>query len=276
MQEAYSVLDGTIYTALQIEQFIRMGKSSLPKSFRCNCCGEISHYRSRSSDGRRSPCFYCLPHGENCEITRQNSDPWGDDDESRINHAGSNGGRLVVQILGESLEDLSVNGAVDGSDHRTRSTAGGARSPRTDIQRGPQRILELLSSSNTFRTSPTLVRFRDGSELPVHSAFVEFRHADYQIHTDHWQGFWGVLPYPSYWAYGSSYYFNFGSNDADFRISVSEQHASEIIRRHGLNSVTDMSGCLFILFDIARISNSGRFTADVISPNHVGLIKLSP
>lgn len=276
MQEAYCEVDDSVYTALQFEGLGDDRRNILAGRFRCCFCNEAAHFRSRARNGRK-PCFYSLPHGENCQITRVERDPWGDDDEARINAAGSRGGRLVVKIAGdddpeaEASDGLSVDS--QGSDRRTRTGGSGASRTNNSIQRGPQRILEILLQRPTFVTSTTPVRFRDGSELPVHAAFVRFEHANYQRHVDHWHGFWGRLPYPSRWQYGSSYYFNFGSQDADFRIALSDTHVQRILERYSLNSAQDLAGGWMILFDVARVSTSGRFTADVISPNHIGFVR---
>lgn len=275
MQEAYHAIDGGTYTAIQLEQFELSRRNSIVQNLRCEYCAEPAYYRSRSTNGQRRPCFFCRPHGENCQVMVQESDPWGDDDEARIRHASSNGGRLIIQIPGD-IESSGVNdvSGEEASDQRTRSSRSGGGAQRDgNVRRGPQRILELLVNSPTFRTSASVVRFRDGSELPVHDAFVDFLRADSVTDVERWKGFWGVLPVPSRWEYGSSYYFNFGPHDSDFRIALSDQTSAEVLARYGLSSVFEMAGCRFLLFDIARLSNSGRFTADIRSVNHIGLLR---
>lgn len=273
MQEAYDYRDSSIYTALQMEGLPSSRFSDLQRHLRCKDCHHVAYFRSRSSGANRRPCFFCRPHGDDCAIVSQYRDPWGDDDEGRINAAAANGGRLIVQIAGAEIEDeVSGPGGSDVSDQRTRVSGRSRGTAQSNIRRGPQRILELLISSASFRTSSAPVRFRDGSELPIHSAFVGFQQANSELHTGSWRGFWGRLTGPSRWPYGSAYYFNFGPLESDFRISFPEAHLSVILARYGLHSVSQLTGGWFILFDVARVSNSGRFTADVISPNHVGFI----
>lgn len=274
MQEAYDSRDGNIYSALQVEKVPYL-QNELSGVLRCGFCHERAYYRSRSENGRVSPCFFCRPHGESCEITRQDADPWGDDDEGRIDNAARNGGKLLVKIMdGAGLDDGPIsNVALAADDSRTRSGSRIAQDQSNNIQRGPQRILELLVGSPRFRTSSMLVKFKDGSELPANQAFVSFQQANHALHTGKWLGFWGQLTHPSRWEYGSSNYFNFGAEASDFRISLSDVQLGEILRRYGLSSINDLAGGWFILFDVARITNSNRFTAEVISLNHVGFMR---
>jgi hypothetical protein len=273
MQEAYDYRDGAVYTALQMESLPPSRFAVLQGHLRCRDCHHAAHFRSRSSGANRRPCFFCRPHGDDCALISQNRDPWGDDDEGRINAAAANGGRLIVQIAGLDDPDEADNpSASDISDQRTRAAGRVRGRTQSNIRRGPQRILELLVSNPSFRTSPAPVRFRDGSELPVHSAFVSFQQANHELHVGSWRGFWGRLTSPSRWSYGSAYYFNFGPLDLDFRILFPDEHIAGVLERYGLESVSQLAGGWFMLFDVARISNSGRFTADVISPNYVGFI----
>lgn len=275
MQEAYDSRDGNIYSALQLESVEHL-QGFLYGFLRCSFCHERAHYRSRSENGRVSPCFFCRPHGDNCDIVRQDADPWGDDDEGRITSAARSGGKLIVKIIDNDSPDAGADSVADVvvSDSRTGRGIQASARHVNNIQRGPQRILELLVGSASFRASNVPVRFKDGSELPVNQAFVSFENANHLLHVNSPRGFWGRLSYPSRWEYGNSYYFNYGPRDLDFRIALSDAQLAEIILRYGLDSVNDLAGGWFILFDTARVTNSGRFTADVISLNHVGFVRV--
>ncbi|PPU72750.1 hypothetical protein XhhCFBP4925_22445 [Xanthomonas hortorum pv. hederae] len=111
------------------------------------------------------------------------------------------------------------------------------------------------------------------TEMAVHDAFVRFEDANVERHTQRWHGFWGVVRPLRFWTRGSCYYSNFGSADSDFRISIHASHVPDILRRYGLATIEDMAGHYLLLFDIARQSNSLRFTADVNSVNHIGILR---
>lgn len=275
MQEAYRDTDRAEFTALQLERFTQEQRQAFFGNLRCKHCHMPAYFRSRSANGRISPCFFCRPHGPDCEITRVELDPWGDDDEGRIHAVQARGGRLIVQIRENdpANSEGTGDGLLSASDERTGTGSGRQRNLQENLRRGPQRILELLTGSASFKLGNGLVRFQDGSELPVRNAFVPFDRTDHETHIGHWQGFWGRLPYPNRWQYGSSYYFNFGGNDTNFRIAVSDDQLAEVLARHHLNSAQDLAGGWFIVFDQARISTSGRFTADVRSADHVGFIR---
>lgn len=182
MQEARSDVNGAIYTALQLEALPEGRRRVIRSELRCEACGELAHYRSRSSDGRRRPHFFCRPHLESCAYIRIAGDPWGDDDEGRINAASERGGKLVVKIDGlDASGDENGSGDAESDvgegDARTRRAGSNSRE-QLNVSRGPQRILELLVGSPAFRTSACLVRFRDSSELPIHRAFVMFQQAN--------------------------------------------------------------------------------------------------
>lgn len=273
MQEAVCSRTNGVYTALELEGMDAARRSVVASDLRCGFCGENAHYRSRSQDGRTRPCFYCRPHGENCQITVQESDPWGDDDEGRINHRSASGARLIVSIPNQSRDssgDMEV--AESLSDERTRSGSAGGRSVTGDLRRGPRRILELLTQSNTFRTSSAEVRLPDGNVRPVYDAFVNFSVADVDLHTDGERGFWGVLPSPTFWAHGGAWYFNFGVSERSFRVSISNVVMSQILERYGVGSARELAGRTIIFFDRARVSTTDRFTADVISFDRMALM----
>lgn len=273
MQEAVCSRTNGVYTALELEEMDAGRRSVVTPSLRCGFCGENAHYRSRSQDGRTRPCFYCRPHGENCQITVQDSDPWGDDDEGRINHRSASGGRLIVSIPNQPADSSGGREVEESlSDEGTRSGSAGGRAAGGDLRRGPRRILELLTQSDTFRTSAAQVRLPDGNVRPVYDAFVNFSVADVDRHTDGERGFWGVLPSPTFWAHGSAWYFNFGIGERSFRVSISNVVMSQILERYGIDSARGLAGRTVIFFDRARVSMTDRFTADVISFDRMALI----
>lgn len=273
MQEAVCSVTGSIYTALELEEMDAGRRGALVSSLCCAFCGENAYYRSRSQDGRTRPCFFCRPHGDNCQITTQDADPWGDDDEARINARASAGSRLIVSIPNHVDEASGDRDTAESlSDERTRSGATSRGGATGDLHRGPRRILELLTQRDTFKTSSAPVRLPDGAIRPVYDAFVNFRVADVDRHVDGERGFWGALPAPSFWPRGNSWYFNFGVDGRSFRVSISNALMSQILERYGVGEVSGLAGRNIIFFDRARVSTTDRFTADVVSLDRMAIV----
>lgn len=282
MQTARSLVDGREYTAQQLAQFPDSDRQALRGQLVCMFCGQQAHYRRATragTNGRsRSACFYCLPHGEDCEITRVNGDPWdAEESDSTVGTWERRGQTLVVQILSEEPPADAVEDALAADpEEGQRSRSGGARTRQSStVRRGPQRLLEQLVDWPSFRTSALPIRMPDPNqtEMPVHTAFVRFEDADPERHTEHWHGFWGVLPPLRYWSYGNAHYANFGIAQRSFRIAIHDRDIPAILERFRLSRIQELVGGHLLLFDIARISTTGRFTADVNSVNHIGFLR---
>lgn len=270
------------YTAQEVANLEPPARRALKPHLRCPYCEATAHFRSasRPSAGRRGKVahFYALPHGEECDITRSYGDPWEDDDSDRtVAHWEQRNTTLIVRILtneDEGVDENAVTGEPTESENRSRGSGDRTRSTNS-VSRGPQKLLEQLVNWPSFKTSSLTLRMPDPNrtEMAVHDAFVRFEDTQVDRHTLRWQGFWGIVRPLSFWARGSCYYSNFGPADSDFRISIHESHVPDILRRYGLANIEDMAGNYLLLFDIARQSNSLRFTADVNSANHIGFLQ---
>lgn len=281
MQTAIGSVDRQEYTATQLSQFSEDDRAALRGHLLCPYCAEPAYYRAGTASGvgrrTRSPHFFSRPHGENCDFTRTNADPWeSEDGDGTVASWEERGKKLIVQIQMDTVSPAGTQS--DGSDvdegQRTQRSNGRTKQSN-NVRRGPQRLLEQLVEWPSFKTSSLLIRMPDTNqtEMPVHTAFVRFEQANSDAHTSHWHGFWGVVPSLTYWARGESYYANFGPNDRDFRIAIHNNHVPAILERYRLSEIRDLVGGYFLLFDIARVSTSGRFTADVNSVNHVGFLR---
>ena len=281
MQTARCTIDNTEYTASQLSQFPSANREALRGYLICPYCGEPAFYRNSSPAGnghrRRSPCFYSRPHGSNCDITRTHSDPWeSEDGDETVSEWIRRNRKLIVQIQTDGEAPTASDNQGTDTDDGERSQSGGSRTRQSpNVRRGPQRILEQLIEWPSFKTSPLLIRLPDPSqtEVPVHTAFVRFEDAALERHTDHWHGFWGIVPPLTYWSRGASYYANFGNSDSAFRISIPESHIPAILQRYRLSQIRDIVGGYLLLFDLARVTNTGKFTSDVISVNHIGFFR---
>lgn len=269
------------YTAQEVADLSVSARRALKPHLRCPHCEATAHFRSASkpSPGRRSKVahFYALPHGEECDITRSYGDPWEDNDTDRtVAHWEQRNTTLIVRILtdhDESTDDNANTG--EPTESESRSRGGGDRTRSTNsVSRGPQKLLEQLVHWPSFKTSSLTLRMPDPNRTAIsaHDAFVRFEDAHMERHTQRWHGFWGIVRPLSFWTRGSCYYSNFGPADSDFRISIHESHVPDILRRYGLTTIEDMAGRYLLLFDIARQSSSLRFTADINSVNHIGLL----
>jgi hypothetical protein len=282
MQSARCLIDGREYTATQLSQFAAQDRNALRGQLVCPYCGEPAYFRSATppDSGRRgrSSHFFSRPHGDSCDITRDYSDPWESaDGDSTVAHWEERRKKLIVHIrtAETALPGSETQDAETDEGQRTQS--GGERTRQSpNVVRGPQRLLEQLVQWSSFKTSSVVIQLPDPNktELPVHTAFVRFEHAHPERHTEHWHGFWGLVPPLTFWSMGSSYYANFGLSHRDFRISIHESHVPAILDRFRLSRIQDIVGGYLLLFDIARISNSGRFTADVNSVNHIGFLRV--
>lgn len=281
MQTARYTVDNGEYTATQLSQFSASEREALRGHLVCIHCGEPAFYRSSSPAGnghrQRSACFFCRPHGENCNITRDYSDPWeSEDGDHTVADWIRHGRKLIVKIQTDSSPPI-IDGTQNAeNDEGQRGQSGGTRTRQSiNIQRGPQRLLEQLAAWPSFKTSPITIRLPDPNqtEVPVHTAFVRFEDADPEQHTNQWHGFWGTVPRLTYWAQGSSYYANFGTSNRAFRIAIHESQIPSILNRYRLPSIQEIVGGHILLFDFARVSTSGRFTADVNSVNHIGFLR---
>lgn len=272
------------YTAQEVADMDVSARRALKPHLRCTYCEATAHFRSASkpSAGRRSKVahFYALPHGDECDITRSYRDPWEDDDTDRtVAHWEQRNTTLIVRIVtdqDEGSDDNFLTG--EPTESESRSRGGGDRTRSTNsVSRGPQKLLEQLVHWPSFKTSSLTLRMPDPNrtEMAVHDAFVRFEDANVERHTLRWQGFWGIVRPLSYWAQGRSYYSNFGPSNSSFRISIHENRIPEIISRLGLTRIEDLVNNYLILFDRARESTTGRFTADVISVNHIGFLRAS-
>ena len=280
MDTARCVLDGSDYTAIQHSQIPASARAALRPHLRCSHCGEPAYFRSGTPAGAgrqgRSPHFFSRPHGANCEITRVNADPWESyDGDSTVAHWEERNKKLIVQIRTDDAETAGDGTPVEDGGGGQRTVSGVRTRQSSTLRKGPQRLLEQLVGWPTFKTSGLIIRLPDPNltEVPVHTAFVRFEQADAELHTSQWHGFWGVVPRLTYWARGGSYYANFGVNERSFRIAIDQSHVPAILSRYGLASINEIVGGYMLLFDIARISTSGRFTADVNSVNHIGFLR---
>lgn len=282
MQSAKCTLDGVDYTAMQLTQFSEAQRAAMKGHFLCLYCGEAAFYRraTPAGSGRRakSAHFASRRHSEICNPERDYSDPWeSEDGDSTVARWEEHGKKIVVQIRIDQIATAGEDANPEDQDGR-QSQSGGARTRQSpNVIRGPQRLLEQLVGWPSFKTSSLLIRLPDPqeTELPIHTAFVRFEQANQDRHTTNWHGFWGVVPRLTYWAQGRLYYANFGSSNSDFRIAIHENHVPAILERHRILNIYDIVGGYILLFDAARTSTSGRFTADVNSVNHIGFLRAS-
>lgn len=283
MQTARCTADNRQYTASEYALLTEAEKTRVRGHLVCVHCAEPAYFRRPTVEGHgqqsRSACFFCRPHGANCEITRVNDDPWesahGDDAVARWEQQHKT---VIVQIRNpsESVEDTHTNPTGPTSEGERTRSSGGSSTGSQPLRSGPQRLLERLVTWPSFKTSALTIKLPDAAQtmLPAHQAFVRFQDADPDRHTQHCHGFWGIMPRLSFWTTGELYYANFGTDLRDFRIAIDLAHVPEILARFGLSRIEDISGHYLIVFATARITTTSRFTAEVLSPHHIGFLRL--
>lgn len=282
MDKALDRRSGQEYTASDFLQLHVSVRRDIKPHLKCPYCEAAAHFRSASkpSLGRRGKVahFYALPHGDECDITRDYSDPWECEDGDRtVSRWEQRDVRLIVRIE-DAVVDTPREGveAVGGEREESRSRPGGDRTRTShSVSRGPQRLLEQLVHWPSFKMSSMTLRMPDAerSEMPVHDAFVRFETANLEQHTARWHGFWGILRPWSYWANGSTYFSNFGPYNRSFRVSLHRERIAPILARYGLSHIDELVGHYMLLFDHARESTTGRFMADINSVNHIGFVR---
>lgn len=271
------------FTALQISQLDPGQRRALKQHLRCLHCEATAHFRSasRPSAGRRSKVahFYCLPHGEECDITRSYGDPWESDESDRTVARWEQRNTTLIVRIPAAAQEASDNDDEpgDGPESESRSRGGGDRTRSSNtVSRGPQKLLEQLVQWPSFKTSSMTLRMPDPdrTEVAVHDAFVRFEAANLEQHTARWHGFWGIVRPLSYWHLGETYFSNFGAFHRSFRIAIRRDQVPAILARYHLDRIEELAGHYLLLFDHARESTSGRFIADVNSINHIGLLRV--
>lgn len=283
MDQAKDRRDERDYSAQEVAQLPAAQRQALKLHLRCPYCQATAHFRRASAPtaNRRGRVehFFCLPHDEDCDITRSYADPWDTDESDRtVAQWEQRNTKLVVRIISVSEEatDSSVEPG-DGDESESRTRGGGDRTRSTNtVSRGPQKLLEQLVEWPSFKTSALSLRMPgpEHTEMPVHDAFVRFEAATLEDHISGWRGFWGIVRPLSYWQHGETYFSNFGAFNTSFRIAIHKSQIPAILARHGLTRIEDIVGHYLLLFDHARRSTSGRFIADVNSVNHIGFLRL--
>lgn len=283
MDKAHDRRSGQEYRAGDFALLHASVRSDLKPHLKCPYCEAVAHFRSasRPSAGRRGKVahFYALPHGQECDITRDYSDPWQSEDGDRtVSRWEERNVRLIVRIedpvgeaQGEGVE------TAEGAQEESRSRPGGDRTRTSNtVSRGPQRLLEQLVHWPSFKTSSMTLRMPDPerSEMAVHDAFVGFEAANVEQHTARWHGFWGILRPWGHWERGDTYFSNFGPYNRSFRVSLHRNQIAPILARYGLRHIDEMVGHYVLLFDHARESTSGRFIADINSVHHIGFLRV--
>ncbi len=282
MDKAKDRRDGREYTAHEVAQLSRAQRQALKAHLCCLYCPATAHFRSasRSSPSRRGKVehFYCLPHGDECDITRRYADPWETEEgDLTVTRWEQRDATLIVRIAmsPEAGSDESSAGS-EGTESESRSQGGGDRTRSSNfVSRGPQKLLEQLVEWPSFKTSSLTIRMPDPdrTEMAVHDAFVRFESAELERHTATWHGFWGIVRPLSYWALGETYFSNFGVPNSSFRIAIHRNQVPSILSRYGLSRIEDLVGHYLLLFDNARESTSGRFMADVNSIEYTGFLR---
>ncbi|WP_282295742.1 hypothetical protein [Stenotrophomonas sp. PS02289] len=281
MQEAVDRRNEQVYSAFELSRYSDEERRSILLHLKCKGCESSAHFRRESEpSGNRKPTiphFYCRPHAPNCDIASRNGDPWetneGDETVRQWQEAKQT---LIVRIQvprGEESQSTTTTEEASGDTGTNGGGGGRQKGQAGPLSRGPQRLLEQLLHWPSFKTSALPMRMPDNTTVPVHDGFVGFEHANVELHTGRWLGFWGLVQPLKYWAYGESYYSNFGTDNSSFRISIHKSKVQAILDRYRLDSVHDLVGNYVLLFDLARESNSGRFTADINSVHYMGFLR---
>ena len=274
MHEAINLADGNIYTASQLAKFTDVERAAFRGLLICPSCRRTAYYRS-SGARLRKPCFFSRPHAPNCVSRSGATDPWEGDADEFVARWEEEERILVIRFGNEDESGRTSEKPTSGVIRENPPGRSASVSPTSiSIQRGSQRVLEQLLNWDRFKTSSMLCRLPDGSELPVHTAFVQFSDARPDRHAGKWLAFWGVVPNLSYWKRGDSFYINFGSRSEveRLRVSIIREQADKIVTRYRLGSINELVGRNILVFDHARISNSGRFTAEVVGLKYMGLV----
>ena len=179
--------------------------------------------------------------------------------------------------LSSDADEPGAGGEGQGRQQRRGGRHLGSGEPvSTTIQRGPKRLLNLLATSQIFRTSSVEILLPNGASMPANRFFVTFENANPDIHSGHYHGFWGIPLRSSPWSADGSVYLNTAEGRDPRRIAVNVPQAlrQRVRDRFRVEGMRDLVGKYVLVFGEPYVTAGGQFTLYV--RNHAHMAVLDP
>lgn len=273
MQEARSTVTGQLTTAWDFSRLPDATIEAQRRSFTCDGCGGPAHFRRASSNGHDA-CFVGRPHADDCELAVRGEGPWGPDGDDVVQRWQADRQRIKLALAADADEPGQ------GGTGATREQRGGGRHVGvgepvgTTVQRGPQRLLNLLLTSNVFRTSTVEMLLPDGTTMPANRFFVTFDNASPIHHSNQFRGYWGMPVAVSTWKRDGSKYINTiaGRNHDRIALNIAEDLVQRVCEKFRIGRISDLIGKHVLAFGSPYQTASGQFTLYVRNPAHMAVI----
>lgn len=273
MQEARSTVTNQVTTAWDFSRLPAATIAAQRGSFVCVECGGPAHFRKASSNGHDA-CFVGRPHADDCELAVRGEGPWGPEGDEIVQRWQADRTRIVLTLAGDADEPgQGGNGAARDQRGGGRHVGGG-EPQGTRIERGPQRLLNMLATSDVFRTSTVEMVLPNGTSMPVNQFFVGFDNANPDQHAGQYHGFWGIPVATSTWQADGSIYVNTARGRHLDRLALNIRHdlVQQVYARFRLNGHDQLRGKYVLAFGEPYVTNGGQFTLYVNNPAHMAVI----
>lgn len=273
MQEARSTITGAVVTAWDFSRLPTATIAAERREFECVSCGCAAHFRRASSNGHDA-CFAGQQHAPDCEEAVRGNGPWGPEGDVEVQRWQVDRQRIRLALA----SDADLPG--DGGDGGTRARGGGGRHVGggnpvgTTVQRGPKRLLNLLVTSQVFRTSTVEILLSNGTSMPANQFFVSFDNADPTRHSGQYHGFWGIPIRSAVWAADDSVYLNTSNarNGDRIAVNVPQELRTRVRERFGLGGIRELIGKYILVFGEPYVTTGGQFTLYVHNAAHMAVL----
>lgn len=274
MQEARSSTTRQIVTAWDFSQLDPDVIAAQRGNFVCAECEGPAHFRKASRNGHDA-CFAARPHSPDCTLAVRGDGPWGPEGDEVVRRWEADRTRIILTLANDA--DIAGPGG-DGAAREQRGGGrhvGGGEPLGTRIQRGPQRLLSLLISSDTFRTSTVEMVLPNGTTMPANQFFVTFDNANPQQHVGQYRGYWGKAVRVATWQKDGSKYINtsIGRDGDRLAMNVDADLIHPVCDRFRIDSIGGLVGKYVLFFGEPYVTAGRQFTLYVRNAAHMAVVE---
>lgn len=273
MQEARSTVTGEITTAWDFSRQPPALIAALRGEFVCTECGCPAHFRRASSNGHDA-CFVGQAHADDCGLAVRGDGPWGPEGDDIVQRWQADRTRIKLALAADADAPGPGGGGAAQEGRRGGRHAGNGEPIGTTVQRGPQRLLNMLVTSQVFRTSTVEIVLPDGRSMPANQFFVTFQNANPGDHADSYFGFWGRPVRTAPWHQDGSKYINtIAHRDGNrIAINVAQDLIQPVYERLRVAEMSDLIGKYLLVFGTPYITAGGQFTLYVRNAAHMAML----
>jgi len=273
MQEARSTVTGLPTTAWDFSRLPPATIAAQRREFTCLGCGCPAHFRRASSNGHDA-CFAGQQHAPDCELAVRGEGPWGPEGDEVVQRWQADRQRIRLALAVDADEPGQGGTGAAREQRGGGRHVGGGEPVGTTIQRGPKRLLNLLVTSQVFRTSTVEMLLPDGTVMPANRLFVTFDNADPEHHADHYHGFWGIPVRSATWARDGSKYLNtVAHRDGNkIAINIGQDLIAAVCARFRVPNIGNLVGKYVLAFGTPYVTTGGQFTLYVRNAAHMAVL----